>query len=480
MSRLAFIIEILFRWSCGRENYGKMNLTLTRLNKGGKNCSIHDNLALFGTDCFRRSTAGVRPLAKGLEVFSLFYLYIKGKFYFLIAKGMVFFILLYCHVLTVVLSHHQLQHGVFLLESSLFRTKGEFESQINFVKSIAKRLQVSPTGTRAGVILYGDEPKLSIGLNDYSTLPELYNLLDNLAHESGGRQLHKALTLAGETLQKSPQEIPKFVVVILEGQQYSSGSLLLRDAVKPLQALGVTIYVVGIGEKLNRQELYTMVQTSRYIIQVPRFTELLRQMEFIAYRIETTITDPCHETLDLGFVIDASGSVGMDTFSREKNFVKLVSRRFAATSPNTRLGLLVFSDTPKLFVDFADYESKTIEQFQANVAQATFQDGRSRIDLALRAASQDFFTNRRSGVPRVLILVSDGRQSEDPGYYPLATAVKPLQAQRVRIVGVGFGDSVDVENLKEITGSKDRILLDQEINDIDRLQMELVSKACEI
>ena len=50
----------------------------------------------------------------------------------------------------------------------------------------------------------------------------------------------------------------------------------------------------------------------------------------------------------------------------------------------------------------------------------------------------------------------------------------------MRIVGVGFGDSVHVENLKEITGSKDRILLDQEINDIDRLQMELVSKACEI
>ena len=49
----------------------------------------------------------------------------------------------------------------------------------------------------------------------------------------------------------------------------------------------------------------------------------------------------------------------------------------------------------------------------------------------------------------------------------------------MRIVGVGFGDSVDVDNLKEITGSKDRILLDEEIDDLDRLQMELVSKACE-
>ena len=99
--------------------------------------------------------------------------------------------------------------------------------------------------------------------------------------------------------------------------------------------------------------------------------------------------------------MDASGSVGLENFSREKNFVKLVSRRFAATSPNTRLGLIAFSDTPNLFVDFGDFERKTIDQFQATVDEVPFQGGRSRIDLALRAASQDLFTNRRSGVPRV-------------------------------------------------------------------------------
>lgn len=99
--------------------------------------------------------------------------------------------------------------------------------------------------------------------------------------------------------------------------------------------------------------------------------------------------------------MDASGSVGLENFSREKNFVKLVSRRFAATSPDTRLGLIVFSDTPNLFVDFRDFERKTIDQFQATVDQVPFQGGRSRIDLALRATSQDLFTNRRSGVPRV-------------------------------------------------------------------------------
>lgn len=41
-------------------------------------------------------------------------------------------------------------------------------------------------GICVGVILYGDEFKLSIGLNDYSFFLELYNLLDNFVYESGG------------------------------------------------------------------------------------------------------------------------------------------------------------------------------------------------------------------------------------------------------------------------------------------------------
>lgn len=96
----------------------------------------------------------------------------------------------------------------------------------------------------------------------------------------------KALTLAGQTLQKSSQALPKFVVVLVEGQQYLSSSLvLLRNAVRPLQALGVTVFVVGIGNRLNNQELVSMVQNSEHIVRVTGFADLLRQVESIAQLI---------------------------------------------------------------------------------------------------------------------------------------------------------------------------------------------------
>lgn len=80
-----------------------------------------------------------------------------------------------------------------------------------------------------------------------------------------------------------------------------------------------------------------------------------------------------------------------------------MARRIADSSPESRLGLISFSDTPKLFVDFSDFERMTVDQFQTIADELPFRGGRSRLDLALQAASQDLFTDRRSGVPRVSI-----------------------------------------------------------------------------
>ena len=66
-------------------------------------------------------------------------------------------------------------------------------------------------------------------------------------------------------------------MVFVEGQQYvTNGAALLREAVRPLQALGVTVYLVAIGNKINRQELTSMVQNSEHIVRVPDFTQLLQ------------------------------------------------------------------------------------------------------------------------------------------------------------------------------------------------------------
>ena len=99
--------------------------------------------------------------------------------------------------------------------------------------------------------------------------------------------------------------------------------------------------------------------------------------------------------------MDSSGSMGVDNFSREKNFVKLISRRLTSFSANSRIGLIVFSDYPRLIVSFRDFERLGIDGFKSQVDELPYQGGRSRIDLSLLSASQEFYSDGRTGVPRV-------------------------------------------------------------------------------
>lgn len=118
---------------------------------------------------------------------------------YIVRRPMDFLLRMYCSFvmtffflshLVGIRSQHQVRHGLFLIDSSGYRTTSEFLAQVEFIKSIAKRLDVSPNGTRAGVILYGSDPRMSIGLNDYRTFLEFYTLLDNLTWQGGEHQLH--------------------------------------------------------------------------------------------------------------------------------------------------------------------------------------------------------------------------------------------------------------------------------------------------
>ena len=80
------------------------------------------------------------------------------------------------------------------MDSSGLRSTDEFAAQIDFIKAIAKRLDVSPNGTRTGVVLYNSPPQLAVGLDEYKTVPDLYALLDSLSRQGGQRELHKVST----------------------------------------------------------------------------------------------------------------------------------------------------------------------------------------------------------------------------------------------------------------------------------------------
>ena len=62
---------------------------------------------------------------------------------------------------------------------------------------------------------------------------------------------------------------------------------------------------------------------------------------------------------DLIFVLDSSGSIGSTNFRKVKNFVKDVVGAFEIGSDKTRIGIIQFSSSSRVYFHLNRYQSKS-------------------------------------------------------------------------------------------------------------------------
>lgn len=138
--------------------------------------------------------------------------------------------------------------------------------------------------------------------------------------------------------------------------------------------------------------------------------------------------------------MDASGSMTTRDFLKEKRFIQHLSRKFIISNRGTHAGVIVYSTRASIAITLKKHHRWV--QFARAVGRIPFARGDTRIDLALRKAHVTFRKSRggRSGVPKILILLTDGQQSMVRGEAPrLDENVLPLRKQGVKVFAIGIG-----------------------------------------
>merc|ERR1712048_1515845 len=174
---------------------------------------------------------------------------------------------------------------------------------------------------------------------------------------------------------------------------------------------------------------------------------------------------------DVGFILDASGSIGGDFgkgrgWKLEKEFVKETVRLMSKSKQSHfRFSLGVFSGKTKLHVPFS--EKQDAEKFINAVDSLPYEGSITRIDQALKMARTEMFNGKQrlsmkngKRVPQTLILLTDGTQTYrvrgksrkelEPTQY-----AKQLRDDNIRIITIGVSDvqgSVNRQELAKISG----------------------------
>ncbi|XP_048579524.1 collagen alpha-3(VI) chain isoform X2 [Nematostella vectensis] len=368
---------------------------------------------------------------------------------------------------------------LFLVDNSDFVTNEEFESQLDFIKSIARKMHISPEGTRVGMITYNFNPKLIVDFESYNTAEKLFSRLDELPKGLGSRRLDLAIDLARNVFANSRQNAAKVMVVFAKGRQLTDpSSRSLSEVIKPLVRLDVVTLAVGIGQDANIQQLTSIVQKPEDIVFVQSYPLLLGMVNQIWRKIVGISSVSCNKTLDMGILMDASGSLGPNQFNKERQFIKSIIRELLSTSPQSRVGIIPFSDSASVAISFQEFKTLSASELDTSISNLPYAGGRTRIDLALGVASSSLFGDRRPGVPQILILITDGVQSKDPGYIPVSQAMHPIREAGISSLAVGIGKSIDFAELNQIAADANHVFIVGAFDELQGIVQGLVTRSC--
>lgn len=164
----------------------------------------------------------------------------------------------------------------------------------------------------------------------------------------------------------------------------------------------------------------------------------------------------CQASIDLAFVLDSSGSVGRHHFSKQLVFINKVIDFFNISSSASRVALVRFSSYVQTMFSLGTHSNK--RSLQRAVSAIGYTGGYTATGPALQATHKQVFQTfgrrgarpRDQGVPRVVVLLTDGRSNV--GVRPFLPA-RDLQADGVNIFVVGVGALIDRNELRSIASA---------------------------
>ena len=197
----------------------------------------------------------------------------------------------------------------------------------------------------------------------------------------------------------------------------------------------------------------------------------------------------CEANVDIGFVIDGSGSIrdanpadrSFDNWNLLLTFVSSIIGELPFGLSRTRVGAVIFSDRGQLLFALNRYDRA--EDAQQAILSTPYPGANTNTSGGLYVArTQLFNTNNgdRSDVTNLLIILTDGKSTFDNQLtIPYA---RDIRAEGTQMIAIGITNSVDEDELKELS-SEPQIINQNYFTSADFRELEnilegLLRQAC--
>ncbi|XP_047136671.1 collagen alpha-1(II) chain isoform X1 [Hydra vulgaris] len=201
---------------------------------------------------------------------------------------------------------------------------------------------------------------------------------------------------------------------------------------------------------------------------------------------KTKINAGCTVPVDLGFLIDASGSIGAVNFQKILQFVAKIVDAFQISENGTHVGVIYYSDNATVAFDFNSLKGTALNKDNVvkQINKIAVTDGQTRIDMALQLAKSHLFNVKggmREDKAKIALVLTDGRQtrgSSAPDAVDLHVASRPLKDIGVQIYSLGIGRDYDIGELLDIASDDASVFRSSDVDELVSIVASITETTC--
>ncbi|KAJ4920042.1 hypothetical protein JOQ06_021959 [Pogonophryne albipinna] len=342
-----------------------------------------------------------------------------------------------------------------VIDSSKNIGQRRFNLQKNLISKLAAMLRVGPTGPHVGLIQASDSPRTEFLLTNYTQPKELLFAIKELAYLGGDTNTGKAIMHTAETFFSQENGArrghPRVMMVLVDGwpsDDLEQAAMLARES-------GINVFLVSVARPAAEE--LAMVRDKDFMKKavckdngffsylITSWFSTTKHVKPLAQKLcsldSMLCSKTCYNSVNIGFLIDGSSSVGHPNFQLVLDFLEGIARSFEISDVGARVGAVQFTYDQRLEFGLFDHSDK--DETMNALQRIPYMSGGTATGAAISYTTQNLF--RQMGPGRnFLIVVTDG-QSYDDVRLPAIAAQK--QGITMYSVGVAWAPLDDLKSM---------------------------------
>ncbi|KAK1791235.1 hypothetical protein P4O66_013255, partial [Electrophorus voltai] len=361
----------------------------------------------------------------------------------------------------------------FLLDESGSISYDDFDDMKAFILEFLHVFEIGPDQVRIGVVKFADKATPVFHLNTYNTKAEVQKAVKALFMEGGGTRtdlgLEEMIPLFKQAEQTRKKKVREFLIVITDGKSEHVGKPLKVHA-EQLRKQNVTIYAIGVKDA-DKAELEDMSGSPKRTFFVNNY-DALKEIKSKILK-EICSFEACSDLLaDVVFLIDGADEVDPVDFEQMKELIEFTVEKLPIRQNRVRLAVMQYSTHAK--VEFALNAFYDKDKLQKEIMSIKQLGGRSFTGKALEEVAQAFeeADGGRANTLQFLVVVTDSLAKDN-----VTLPARALRDKNINIYAVGMGHA-NRDQLFEISGSRERVYLENNFGSMQNLGSEVIFKIC--